>query len=179
MKKFNVSLRPATSDDLAQVAAIEKYSHPAPPWSESAFRAELEKKFANFWVLTDDETDSVVHGYIVFSLPGDQAHIQTFAVREESRRQGLAKKILRHVVDYSLRHEAKSVVLEVRKSNQSALTLYQSLGFVVTHTTKYPDGEEGYALILRLDQLRTEPDAETDFDDEEKDLTSGPKKNLN
>ncbi len=152
MQKFPVSLRPATDDDLMQVAAIEAESFSGlEPWSESSFRAEIDKKFSHFWVLTDDETDQRVHGYIVFSLPADQAHIQTMAIAKESRKLGYAKKILRDVISFAVRQEASSIVLEVRKENKAALALYKSLGFVVTHNMEYPDGTPGYSMVLRLD----------------------------
>lgn len=153
MKKFSVSLRPASEDDLAQVTSIEASSLES-PWSEKSFRAELEKKYSHFWVLTDDDTDEIVFGYIVFALPVDQAHIQTMAVAKDYRKQGYAKKILKDMIAYALRQEATSVVLEVRKDNKAALALYQGLGFVVTHNMEYPDGTPGYSMVLRLDGVK-------------------------
>ncbi|MGZ3672044.1 MAG: hypothetical protein ACXWR4_19125, partial [Bdellovibrionota bacterium] len=76
MKKFPYSPRPATTDDLDQVAEIEKLSI-VPPWPRAAFAAELDKKSGRFWVLTDNETDEKVVAYAVFSFPADQAHLIT------------------------------------------------------------------------------------------------------
>lgn len=180
MKRFNVSTRPASEDDLQQVEKIEGYSN-RPPWSKAAFQAELSKKFSHFWVLTDDETDESVHAYVVFSLPGDQVHIQTLGVERQCRRQGYAKKIIRDVVNFAMRNHAVSVALEVRKGNDPAIKLYQSLGFVVVHTRKngYPDGEDAFSMELRLDRVKVPQDPETEFDDEEGDARAvRSKKNL-
>ncbi|NUM88665.1 MAG: GNAT family N-acetyltransferase [Bdellovibrionales bacterium] len=170
MRRLDVSTRPASEDDLSQVVKIEGYSN-RPPWKMDAFRAELSKKFSHFWVLTDDETDENVFAYVVFSLPGDQLHVQTLGVERDSRRKGHARKLLRDVISFGLRNEAASVALEVRKGNEAAIKLYQGLGFVVVHVRKggYPDGEDAYSMELRLDRMKIPVDPETDFDHEESD----------
>lgn len=159
------SIRPASEDDLKAVAAIEKYSN-SPPWSESAFRSELGKKHSHFWVLTDDETDSVVAGYVVFSFPAEQAHIQTLAVSRDRRGLGLAKKILRAVISFVMRQKGESIALEVRKSNKAAIQLYQSLDFMIVHTVKhgYPDGEDAYSLVYRVEREKLSGDPVVDFE---------------
>lgn len=175
MKKHGYSPRPATDDDLDQVAAIER-NYFQPPWSKEAFRAELGKKTAQFWVLTDDETDQKVLAYIVFSFPGEQAHIQTFAVKPEERRRGLGKYLLRQVIAFVMRKKGESIVLEVRKGNKEAVPLYQSLGFIVLHTTSrfYPDGEDAYSMIYRTEQSRLTGDPDVDFESDD-----GKPENLN
>jgi len=176
-----LSPRKASLDDLDQVAAIEAYSN-SPPWSKEAFRADINKKNIHFLVLTDDETDEQVYAYIVFSQVAEQAYIQTFGVRRESRRQGVAAHFLRQVIHYVHRLKGESIVLELRKSNQAALTLYQALGFIIIRTVKnqYPDGEDAYSMIYRTNVLAADGE-----EDEDKDLTEaeeefhGSKKNLN
>lgn len=162
-EKKRITPRPASEDDIDQVAAIEAYSN-GPSWGKAAFKAELSKKSSHFWVLTDDETDEEVFGYVVFSFPHEQAHIQTLAVKKQARRQGHATDLLRAVINYVLRNEGDSVVLEVRKSNIGALAMYQQLGFVVIHTVKncYPDGEDGYSLIYRFNRDASKKTEEED-----------------
>ncbi len=163
MTRKTITPRPASEDDITQVTAIEAYSN-RPPWTKGAFQAELTKKSSHFWVLTDDETDEEVFAYAVFSFPHEQAHVQTLAVKKEARRQGLASDLMRAIINYVLRNDGESIVLEVRKSNSSALAMYQQLGFVVIHTVKncYPDGEEGYSLIYRYNQAVPKKSEEED-----------------
>jgi ribosomal-protein-alanine N-acetyltransferase len=143
--------RPATIDDITSVAKIESYSN-IPPWSEQSFRNEFQKKGSNFWVLTDDESDTIIYGYVVFSFLENQAHIQTLAVDRKFRRRGYASSLVRFAINFVLRQGGKSVYLEVRKSNISALALYQQLGFVVVRTIKgmYSDGEDAYAMLFKV-----------------------------
>ena len=167
MKRLNFSPRPASEDDLSQVVKIESYSN-APPWGVDAFRAELDKKHSQFWVITDDETDEKVFAYIVFSFLAEQAHIQTLAVSRDSRRSGYAKYLLRRVISYVNRNSGKSIVLEVRKGNVPAIQLYQSLGFIILHLKPefYPDGEDGYSMLYKTEKNRLTGDAEEDFEND-------------
>lgn len=184
MHKLSFSVRPASRDDLPLVAEIEKTAN-TPPWSEAAFTAELEKKHAHFWVVTDNETDSILYAYIVFSFPGDFAHIQTLGVHSEHRRKKIGEYLLRQVIRFLLKKGAEKVVLELRKSNTSALKLYQSLGFIIVHTAKsaYPDGEDGYSMSCQLQSeemlkaFHSDPDAAEEEFEADDDVRS--KKNLN
>lgn len=177
MSYRDYSPRPAVEEDIPQIVEIERESM-RPPWSAEAFRAEFGKRTTRFWVVTDNETDEKVLAYIVFSLPAEQAHIQTFAVRPDMRGKGIAKYLLRQVIAFAMREEAESIVLEVRKSNQAAVQLYQSMGFIVIHTMPrfYPDGEDGYSMIFQVERTKLSPE-ELDF--EEDDGPPGERKNLN
>ena len=179
MRRLAYSPRPATEEDLAQVVEIEARSN-RPAWSAEAFRHELAKEFAHFWVITDNETDSRVLAYVVFALPADQAHIQTVAVHPDERRQGIAGILLRQVISYAMRAEAESLILEVRRGNEAGVKLYQSLGFVIIRTNPkfYPDGEDAYVMVLKPkpDAITADPDESLDDDTLE---TSRGKQNLN
>ena len=155
--------RPASVDDLDAVALLEKKSV-RPPWSKDAFAKELEKPHSQFWVLTDDETDSIVLGYLVFSFPAEQAHLQTFAISPEQKRQGHGTYLLRQMINFVMRNKGESIVLEVRKGNEAAIKLYQKLGFTVIHTMKsfYPDGEDGYSMIYMTDRSKIGLDFDSD-----------------
>lgn len=174
------SPRPATEDDLEQVTEIERQSI-VPPWTRAAFAAELEKKSSRFWVLTDDETDEKVVAYAILSFPAEQAHLITFAVHPEFRKAGIGSYMLRRLINYVLRRGGTSIVLEVRKGNQAAVHLYQSIGFVVIRTIPsfYPDGEDGFSMIFQAEQNRLVGDAEMDFETNSDNTGSGGKPTLN
>lgn len=166
MKKHSYSPRPAAREDIPKVAEIEARSIPS-PWSQHAFAAELEKRHAHFWVVTDNETDEEVLAYVVFSFPAEQAHIQTIAVHPAHRRQGLAQFLLRKLISFVMQHHGESIILEVRKSNTAAIQLYQNLGFVVIHAMKsfYPDGEDAYSMLFQIERAKIEETEESDSGD--------------
>lgn len=143
------SVRPATEDDLEQVLEIERDSFPK-PWQAEAFKTEMSRSYARFWVLTDDETDTKVLGYIVFWLQAEAVSLLTIAVRPTERGQGYAERMIREMVKCVTHDEYPKIILEVRESNQAARKLYQKMGFSEIASRKgfYEDGEA--AIIYEL-----------------------------
>jgi ribosomal-protein-alanine N-acetyltransferase len=146
------SVRPATEDDLAQLAEMEKRVHVA-PWTEEHFRAELGKPYSQTLLLTDDETDTRIAGYIVFWLTPDHAEILNVAVDLPFRGLGHAKALIRKVGTLASQKGLKKVLLSVRKSNLAAIQLYQKLNFTIHAIRKgfYSNGEDSYEMVLSLE----------------------------
>lgn len=147
------SLRPATTDDLPKVFEIEKKVHVV-PWSAENLKAELLKPYSQFLLLTDDETDSEIAGYIVFWMMFDESQILNVAVDLPYRGLGYAKKMITKAMLMTQRKGIRKIVLEVRTSNLPAIHLYQALGFQVTHIRKkyYANGEDAFLMALNLEQ---------------------------
>ncbi len=149
MEKF--SLRPATEEDLSKIGKIERQAHLA-PWTEENFRQELEKPFSHILVMTDDETDSMIAGYIVFWFMYEDCHILDLAVDLPYRGLGFARQMVRQAVTLAEKKGLYKIFLEVRKTNHAAIQLYQSLNFTITHVHKsfYSNGEDAYQMTLDL-----------------------------
>lgn len=153
-------MRPATEDDLEQVLQMEKdsniYVHWSKhqPWSHEGFLAELSKPYSHFLVVTDDETDTEVIAYLILHLIGDSASILSILVSYSYRGLGWAKKMLEKALELSRREGAKQVSLEVRKSNQAAIQLYQMKKFNILRVLKdfYSDGEDAYHMVLEFSE---------------------------
>lgn len=147
------SIRPATSDDFEQILTIERAAYPF-PWTQQAFLEELQKPFSKFLVLTDDATDSVVSGYVVFWMLFDEVHLLNVAVAQEWKGLGIGKLLVRQAMNEAIHKEFKRIFLEVRKSNQAAIGLYQKLGFFIDHVKKnfYENGEDAYFMVRFFDQ---------------------------
>jgi ribosomal-protein-alanine N-acetyltransferase len=152
--KSGFSLRPATEDDVVQLLGIETAVHTVAPWTEENLRAEMAKPYSHFLVMTDDETDATVAGYIVFWLMFDECQILNVAVDFPFRGLGLAKQMVRLAATQAHRKGLKKVLLDVRKSNAAAIQLYQSVGFVVTHVRAkfYSNGEDAYQMALFMEE---------------------------
>ncbi|NDD91550.1 ribosomal-protein-alanine N-acetyltransferase [bacterium] len=151
--KVAFSPRLATIEDLPEMARVEKAVHRS-PWDEAHFAAELEKAYSRILVMTDDETDSVIAGYVVFWLMFDEAQILNIAVDLPFRGLGLARAMIRQVVSHALKKNIQKVLLDVRKSNQPAVELYQSMRFSIAQVRKgfYADGEDAYTMVLWLSE---------------------------
>lgn len=146
-----LSLRPATPDDLPIILEIEQKTHAA-PWTQEHFQLELSKPYSHFLVMTDDETDSKIAGYIILWTLLDECQILNIVVDPPYQRKGLAKQMIRKSVQLAFQKNILKIVLDVRKSNLPAIQLYQSLHFVITHIRKgfYSNGEDAYQMTLSL-----------------------------
>lgn len=147
------SPRPASADDLDRLVEIDKRVQTA-PWNRTHFEAELDKPWSVLWVLSDDETDETIAGYLVGRLDGSEsAHLINIATDLPYRGMGYAKKLLGAFVSEALRRECVRIVLEVRRSNMPAIQLYQRLKFTIMQIRRgfYSDGEDAYVMELALD----------------------------
>jgi ribosomal-protein-alanine N-acetyltransferase len=154
---LGASVRPLSEDDLDRLAEIEKRVHVA-PWDRSHFEAELQKSYSKIWVLTDDETDSEILGYVVFWEMEQAIEILNIAVDLPYRGQGFAKKMMHQVISHALKQDLENLILDVRKSNLDAVSLYQSCGLSITQYRKgfYSNGEDAYHMTLELKGERIE-----------------------
>jgi len=96
------------------------------PWSENAFRSELENPKARFFAA---EYAGSVIGYIGAHNILSEVFITNISVLPSFRRRGVASKLLKHIIDISVSENADLITLEVRESNMAAIELYQKFGF--------------------------------------------------
>jgi ribosomal-protein-alanine N-acetyltransferase len=138
-------------DDVAAVHEIERLSFRT-PWPAYAFEQELKgNRLARYVVARAG--DAVV-GFAGIWTMVDDAHITTFGVHPDWRRQGIGRQLLLNLVELSLAIGARRMTLEVRTSNLAAQALYRGLGFdVVGRRPGYytDDGED--ALIMTTPEL--------------------------
>lgn len=144
----DVSLRPASADDIRAIAVIERASF-GDPWSESAFGELLRSRSAIFLVATRRE-EKAIAGYVIAFVIDDEAEILNLAVTPAERGQGLGGELLDAGLDAATKRGAREAFLEVRESNASALALYLSRGFsALSRRGKYYRNPVEDALVLR------------------------------
>ena len=147
----SLSLDRMRAEDLDEVLAIERASF-SMPWSRGAFLYEMQQnRVARCWVGRDPSAR--VAGYLCLWEVADEVHITNVAVRPDLRRQGIARSLLRTVLDDARSRRFKMVVLEVRPSNQHAVSLYESFGFRVVGRRRgyyYDTGEDALVMEIAL-----------------------------
>ncbi len=137
-------VRRMTYSDLPAVMELDARALPK-PWSRGIWRSELESPFALYLVL---EEEGAVIGQIGVRSVLDELHITTVAVHPDHRRRGHARALIGAALAAS--PDARLVHLEVRPSNRTARTLYESLGFRETGRRPRYYGDED-ALLMTLD----------------------------
>ena len=128
-----MTIRPTTEKDIDGVASLEKRAF-STPRSYEDFVLCCEKDSYVYFVAADEE-DRVV-GYAGFQYVIDEADIENIAVDEGARRQGIARALMNTLLSDGQKRGVKTFFLEVRESNEPAVRLYESLGFVRIGTRK-------------------------------------------
>ncbi len=145
-----LEIREATKDDLPAIMELERACFANDAWDQATMRSEIIAKHTYY--LAAFKQGSVV-GYAGLSkLQGNtQADIQTIAVAEAFRGQGLARALMRQVLSQAKQLEASEIFLEVRADNPAAQGLYLGLGFEHIDTRKhYYQPDDVDALVMRL-----------------------------
>ena len=118
-------IRQMQEDDIKEIAELEKECF-SEPWSESSLRDELTNETARFYVLRDNEN---LLGYIGSNNICNEVYITNVAVNEKYRGKGYGKILVNHLIKQSELEKAFFITLEVRKSNENAINLYEKCGF--------------------------------------------------
>ena len=150
-----ITVRYMTLEDAPRVHAIDVASFTL-PWSERSFRYELtENKHSTVWVAEIQEASGpTLCGVIVTWIILDEAHIATIAVHPDYRQRGIARQLLARALSDAYTRGARLALLEVRRSNIAAQTLYLHFGFVVVgeRPRYYQDNNED-ALLMTLEKI--------------------------
>ena len=146
-----VVVEPMRLEDVPAVHAIERLSFRT-PWPAYAFEQELRgNRMARYVVARAG--DRIV-GFAGVWLMVDDAHVTTFGVHPDWRRQGIGRQLLLNVAELSISIGARRMTLEVRASNVSAQGLYGAFGFEIAgRRPRYytDDGED--ALVMTTPDL--------------------------
>src|SRR4051794_17022888 len=78
--------------------------------------AELERPWARVWVART-HGDEAPRAFLLAWLVADELHILSVATLPGFRRQGLASALLERAIAFAGEHEARTLLLEVRRSN--------------------------------------------------------------
>lgn len=150
---LDIVVRAMVVADLPQVQVIETMCFKT-PWCREHFLHELQSSLA--FPLVALAPDDVLAGYICPMLVVDEGQVLNIAVHGNFQRQGIGRYLLRAALDEFHRRQATYVSLEVRVSNNSAITLYEQCGFrkIGTRTRYYPDGED--AVLMEFDMKQYE-----------------------
>ena len=131
--------------DVARVAQIEKICF-ITPWSYNSLLGELSNDVAYYVVAVEGDE---VCGYAGMWVMFDEAHMTNIAVDPEHRKQGIARKMILHLMKTAMDKGAERMTLEVRENNHNAQRLYASLDFAYAGTRKHYYSDTGEnALIL-------------------------------
>lgn len=144
----------ASRDELDDVIAIEEASF-TNPWTREMYEAELAKPSVAYFLLARNDSGQTV-GFCSFWHVVDEVHVNNIAVLPEHRRAGVGSALVAALAGEAERLHAQTIFLEVRRSNEPALALYQRFGFTIVHTRRsyYSHPVEDALVLSRASTAR-------------------------
>ena len=131
---------------IEQIAEMEKICF-SDPWSVNSITAEFHNPLSLWLVAVKDEK---VVGYVGSQSVLGWSDMMNLAVLPEFRRMGIGETLVNELIVRLKEKKNVCLTLEVRESNQSAIALYEKMGFVeVGKRPNYYHNPRENALIMR------------------------------
>jgi ribosomal-protein-alanine N-acetyltransferase len=144
-----ITYRQPIALDIPVLATYEKELFPYSPWSTAQFKEEFAGMPTTRFISVAEDGNTIV-GYcgVFLPAPGVEADILTVAVLPAYRRQGIAKEFMRQIEAWSQERGASAMMLEVELSNESAIKLYESLGYmkISVRMDYYGPGKDAHVM---------------------------------
>jgi len=142
----------ASVDDIDHILAIEHAAF-TNPWTREMYLAELANPKVSRFQLAANAAGQIV-GFCSYWHVVDELHLNNLAVLPEWRGRGFGWALLSATVDDARAHGVVRALLEVRRSNIVAQSLYARAGFDVVRVRKdyYTQPVED-ALVLACEPL--------------------------
>jgi ribosomal-protein-alanine N-acetyltransferase len=138
------------AQDVEAVVAVENDAYPF-PWTRGNFLDSLASRY-DAWTLR--EADARLAGYFLLMHAVDETHLLNITVRPDLHGRGYGRMLLDKVIQLALNANMRSVLLEVRPSNEHALAVYHHCGFQQIGIRKqyYPAAGTSRedAIVMRL-----------------------------
>ncbi|MDQ3972454.1 MAG: ribosomal protein S18-alanine N-acetyltransferase [Thermoproteota archaeon] len=155
------TIRHCGPSDLPSVVEINIASLPE-HYSDYFFESILKELPESFIVA---ETNQKVVGYIMCKIEFGfsnfrklgfvkKGHVVSVAVLPEHRGKGIGRLLMLEAINGLAFRKSDEIYLEVRVSNDLAVRMYQSLGFLIKSRLRsyYRDGEDAYLMALEFIQ---------------------------
>jgi ribosomal-protein-alanine N-acetyltransferase len=144
-----ITYRQPIALDIPVLVAYEKELFPYSPWSSSQFKEEFAGMPTTRFMSVAEDGNAIV-GYcgVFLPAPGVEADVLTVGVLPSHRRQGIAREFMRQIEEWAQARQATAMMLEVEITNESAIKLYESLGYmkISVRMDYYGPGQDAHVM---------------------------------
>ena len=127
-----------TPDELAEIHGAS-FTFAPRPWSAD--------EIASILASPNTKLIELPQGFAIYRTAGPEAELLTIAVYPDSRRQGIASKLLHTLHKSAEKLGVEEVFLEVSEKNSGARALYEAHGYSSVAVRKdYYDGPNGQKI---------------------------------
>lgn len=136
----------ASADHIDDLVAVENTSFKI-PWSRQSLIDEIVNNSTAVYFCALSDNMAIGYGGMWQVL--DEGHITNIAVHPQFRQNGVGSMLMEELLKEAQTRGITSLTLEVRKSNESAKSLYRKYGFEEGGARKayYADNQED-AIIM-------------------------------
>ena len=120
-------LSASDTDEIYRIAQLEYAVFPD-PWSEKEIKNTLQQDHT--FCVAAKCCDSVL-GYFICYFVLDECEVARIAVAEDARCRGIGQNLFENMIDICRRKGLGRILLDVRKSNRTAIRFYEKNHFQV------------------------------------------------
>ena len=155
MKALQPRIRKVRQSDIDRIVDIERSWHHLSHWSiDSYYRLLNDDSFTSSFVAEIEDEDGRINivGFVIFHIAADVSEIYNIAVENGHARSGIGRHLMAAAIEESGRRQARKIILEVRKSNNPAISFYLGFDFRIAGDRKnYYSNPMEDAYVMELD----------------------------
>lgn len=125
-------LKEYTESDIYHIESIEKSCF-SDPWSFNSIKESLENPSYKYII---SKSNNIILGYMNINTILDEGYINNFAVNKQYQNLGIGNAILKKAINFGKENNLSFLSLEVRSSNNKAISLYKKNNFLITGSRK-------------------------------------------
>jgi ribosomal-protein-alanine N-acetyltransferase len=152
-----LEIRPIEADDFDAILAIAEIVEEAPRWSRAHYEELLptgdllpdRTSRPRIALVAQDTHSREILGFVIASLVGPEAELESIAVAAPAQRRGIGRLLLASLVTRLRAAGTADLHLEVRASNLAAISFYRAENFKQAGVRRryYADPEEDAVLM--------------------------------
>ncbi|SFG50546.1 ribosomal protein S18-alanine N-acetyltransferase [Oribacterium sp. WCC10] len=157
---YNNEIEMMVPYDIPDVLEAERKAFGSMAWRSNDFESAIVSSYDFPFIIhrhpvgnADDEEQYAgnLAGYSILRLLGPEAEVENICVSGDMRRCGIGEKLMHHMINTAIEHDAATIFLEVRSCNEAARKLYSKMGFTESYIRKayYRDPVDD-AIIMSL-----------------------------
>ncbi|WP_199097736.1 GNAT family N-acetyltransferase [Dyella sp. ASV21] len=148
-----VRVRRAELSDLDDLVALEERSFATDRLSRAQYRRHLDSETAQVLVASANHRRFLGTAVVFFRKGTQVARLYSIATHAEARGKGVGSALLNAAEHAARRRRCKALRLEVRTDNDTAIRLYERLGYhrIGHYTRYYGDGADAWRYEKTLD----------------------------
>jgi [ribosomal protein S18]-alanine N-acetyltransferase len=121
-----ITITPMRHWHLRDVHSIDAKVYPR-PWSLALWRQEIAMLDTRHYIVAEDDGCVVGHAGIMYVM--NEGHVTTVAVDPQWQGRRIATRLMSALCHHARTRKTSALTLEVRVSNERAISLYRRFGF--------------------------------------------------